>query len=173
MHVRTWADFRNLALASSVTTAPQQLPCHPGAVDVTETVLIDAPPERVWPVLVDVATWPEWTSSVRSARPLSPGPLTVGSRVRMHQPRLPKATWVVTELVEQDSFSWTSSTPGLRSVAEHRLTDLGGSTRVTLRFRQTGLLSGLASRRYGRLAAGYVATEAAGLKRHCEAMGAH
>ena len=137
-------------------------------MNVTETVFIDAPADRVWSVLVDVAEWPTWTSSVRSVRPLSPGPLAVGTRVQLHQPRLPKATWVVTELVDLASFSWTSRTPGLRSVGDHQLTDLGGSTRVTLRLRQTGWLSGLARILYGRLAAGYVSTEAAGLKRRCE-----
>lgn len=135
---------------------------------VTETVAIEAPTERVWSVLVDIPSWPSWTPSVRNARVITAGPLAEGSRVQLRQPRLPRATWVVTQLVEPASFTWTSRSPGLRSVAEHLLAEVDGSTRLTLRFRQSGALAGLASLVYGRLAAGYVAAEASGLKRRCE-----
>ena len=137
-------------------------------MEVHETVEIAAPPERVWQVLADVEAWPTWTESVRSARRLDGGPLAEGSRVELSQPRLPKATWVVTELVEGRSFSWSARGPGVVSLADHELEPVGAGTRVTLRFTQQGPLGGAVGKLAGGLVRRYVGMEAAGLKRHCE-----
>lgn len=137
-------------------------------MQVLETVQVAATPHRVWQVLVDVEQWPTWTGSVRAVRLLDPGTLAEGSRVELSQPRLPKAGWVVTELVEGRSFTWSSRAPGVVSTAEHRLEDTDGGTRVTLRLIQEGPLAGVLSVLAGARARRYVAMEAAGLRRRCE-----
>jgi hypothetical protein len=65
--------------------------------DFSITVDIPVPKPLVWSVTADVERWPEWTASVSRVKRLTSGPLQVGSRVRIHQPKLPPAYWRVTE----------------------------------------------------------------------------
>ena len=64
---------------------------------------IDAPPQAVWPVLSDVAHWPDWLPTVNTVERLDEGPMRIGSRARVTQPKLPKAEWEVTELEDGTS----------------------------------------------------------------------
>ena len=84
------------------------------------------------------------------------------ARVRVEQPRLPTATWEVTELEPGRSYTWASPAPGLQSVAWHAVEPLGaGRSRVTLGIRQTGPL-GVVATLMGPLTRRYVDTEIAG-----------
>ena len=98
-------------------------------VDVT--VDISAPPEVVWAVLSDVESWPTWTASITSIRLLGPDPLQVGSRVRIRQPRLPATVWTVSDFVEGERFSWTSTSPGVNTRASHRVVGTAEGSRAT------------------------------------------
>ena len=104
------------------------------------SVEIPAPPPLVWSVMADVERWPEWTASISRVKMLSPGPLRVGSRVRIHQPKLPPAWWCVTELNAGTSFTWISHAPGVRVMASHQTKAIADGTRVTLSIRYEGLL---------------------------------
>ena len=130
---------------------------------------VAAPAERVFAVYADVERWPDWTASTTEVRLLDPGPLAVGSRARVRQPRLPVATWVVTELVPGRSFTWVAQGPGLRTTGSHEVMprDDGGCT-VTATLDQEGLLGGVIGRLTKRRTVSYLAMEVNGLKRHCE-----
>ena len=63
-------------------------------------VTIAASPARVWAILTDVERLAPADPQVDTVERLEPGPLVVGSRTRLRQPRLPEAVWTVTELDE-------------------------------------------------------------------------
>ncbi len=133
------------------------------------SIMIDAAPERVWAVLTDVERWPEWTASMQKVVSEDKGPLAVGSKVRIKQPRVPAVTWEVSELEPGRSFTWTATAPGVTTVAEHRLAALGPSTvEVHLGIRRSGPLAGVVSAVSAALTRRYVAMEAKGLKERCE-----
>jgi uncharacterized membrane protein len=131
------------------------------------TVEIPAPPPPVWSVLADVERWPEWTASVARVKLLSPDPLQIGSRVRIHQPKLPPAFWRVTELNPGASFTWVSRAPGVRVTARHTVAAVVNGSYVTLSIHYEGLLGGLLARWVGNLNEEYLAVEASGLKARC------
>lgn len=138
-------------------------------MELSTSIEIAAPPARVWDVLVDVERWPEWTESVTSTTPLDDGPLAVGSRVEVSQPRIPTGTYTVTSLEHGTSFTWEQRQPGSVVVAHHDSTPLpGGGTRVELRVVMSGLLGGVVGRLYRRLTERYLGMEAAGLKARAE-----
>lgn len=129
---------------------------------------VAAPPERVWEVLVDVENWPRWTPSVTSATAVDEGPLRIGSRVRIKQPRLPATTWTVTELSPGESFTWIAAGPGFRTTASHRLRREEAGSVVTLMIDQDGLLGRLIGRVTVGLTNRYLTMEGNGLKSQSE-----
>ncbi len=140
-----------------------------GPVEQSVTIDVEAPVEQVWAVLREVGRWPEWAPTATSVRPLDDGPLTVGSRVRVEQPRIPPTEYVVTEFEPSRSFTWTATGPGVRTTARHLLEDLGtGGTRVTLVVEQAGPLGAVMGRIYRRLTDRYLTAEADGLKARSE-----
>ena len=146
--------------------AAQRRHFDPMRADIT--VDISAPPDVVWAVLSDVESWPEWTASVTSVRREDSGPLQVGSRVHLQQPRLPPTVWTVSELVDGDRFSWTARNPGVRTLASHRVVGRGDGSRATLSVDQGGPAGWLVGLLYGRLTRRYLRMEAAGLKQRAE-----
>ena len=132
------------------------------------TVTIDAPADDVWAVLTDVERWPEWTASMQRIERSRDGELAVGSTVRIKQPRVPATSWEVTELDPGRSFTWVATTPGVTTIAEHRLEPTPSGVAVHLGIRRSGPLAGLVDRLSARLTRRYVGMEAQGLKRRCE-----
>jgi uncharacterized membrane protein len=135
-----------------------------------DSIVVDAPPEVVWAVYTDVDRWPEWTASVTTARVDPPGPLAIGSRATIKQPRFPRVTWTVTELEPETVWIWANRSPGAATSAGHRLTALDdGRTRIDLWVDQRGVLGrpiGWLARRTTRR---YLRMEAEGLRNRSEA----
>lgn len=138
-------------------------------LDFRIQVEIEAPAGRVWAVMRDVERWPEWTPTVTSVRLLDRGPLTVGSRAIIRQPKLPPAKWRVTELDEPNrSFTWVSRGPGVRVIARHWVEACGEGSRATLSLRFAGVLAGFFAFVTRGLNDRYLALEAKGLKQRSE-----
>lgn len=132
-----------------------------------KTIHIDAPVDVVRDVVMDVGSWPRLTESVSTVELLDPGPLKVGSRVRIKQPRLPRTDWTVTE-VSEAGFTYEAKGPGVRTVARHEVTASGPGTVLRLVLDQAGPVGLL----IGRLGAGmtrrYLELEANGMKSGAE-----
>jgi uncharacterized protein YndB with AHSA1/START domain len=132
------------------------------------SVDIASDPAAVWAVYVDVERWPAWTDSVTSVERLDQGPIHVGSRTRVRQPRLPAAVWTVTAIEPGRSFTWEATGPGLRTVGTHVVEPTPTGARATARLEQLGRLGGLVGRLTKGLTESYLAMETAGLKARCE-----
>lgn len=129
---------------------------------------VDAPLQDAWTVLADVERWPEWTDSMSKVELLG-GPMAVGTKVRIKQPRLPAVEWEVTNLDPGRAFTWEATSPGTTTVADHRLTPDGpGRVTLTLCVQRSGPLAPVLDFVFGRLTRRYVEMEAQGFKRRCE-----
>jgi hypothetical protein len=134
------------------------------------SIEIDVPPAAVWGVIREVERWPEWTPSVTTVRRLDAGPLSVGSRVRLRQPRLPRADWRVTELEDGRGFTWVTRGAGVRVTARHWVEATPGGSRATLSVAFAGLFGGFVGRLTRNLNECYLRLEAEGLKRRSESL---
>ena len=132
------------------------------------TIDIAAPPERVWQVMSDTERWHEWTPSVTSVKLRDRGPLAVGSRAVIRQPRFPPALWKVSAIEPGRSFTWVSGAPGLRVVGHHSVEPLGSGSRAALSLTLHGLFGGLFGRLTKDITERYLAFEATGLKARSE-----
>jgi uncharacterized membrane protein len=132
-------------------------------------VEIFAPPERVWAVMLDVERWPEWTPTVTSAKRLEDGPLALGGRTKLVQPKLLPAVWRVTELDPRTGlFTWVTGRPGIKVTASHMVERTLDGSRVTNVLLYSGLLGALMARQLKQLNWDYLTAEAQGLKQRCE-----
>lgn len=134
------------------------------------SVTVAALPERVWAVLVDVERWPERIPTVDAVERLDAGPLAVGSRTRLQQPRLSEAVWTVTELSVGSSYTWQSSSPGVTVTATHVVEPHGDGSRLTLALTVSGPMSGIGWLMTRSLTTRYVETEAASIKKAAETL---
>jgi uncharacterized membrane protein len=132
------------------------------------SIEVRAPAQQVFDVYSDVERWPEWTDSVTSVQRLDTGPLRVGSRARISQPRLPTAEWEVVELVPGQSFSWTARGPGIRTTGHHLITSGDGPVTVTAALEQAGPLGPVLGLMTKGLTERYLQMEVRGLKARCE-----
>lgn len=137
--------------------------------DFSIEVEIHPPPPLVWEIMRDVERWPEWTPTVTSIRLLDRGPLTVGTRAIIRQPKLPPAKWRVTELdVARRTFTWISRGPGMSVIARHSVQACGNGSRATLSLRFSGLFAHPLAYVTRGLNHRYLALEANGLKQRSE-----
>ena len=140
-------------------------------LDFSIAVDINAAPDRVWAVMRDVESWPEWTPTVKKIRRLDKGSLAVGSRALIWQPKLPPAKWRVTELDDsRKSFTWETRGPGMRLQARHWVESAGNTSRATLSIQFSGLLGPLFARLTRNLNNRYLALEAKGLSERSEGL---
>ena len=142
---------------------------------LTDSIDIDAAPDIVWNVWRDVARWPEWTASIAKVDLLDSGPLRVGVRARIRQPKLPIAVWRVTSVNEPGTsddigFTWVSTSPGSRVTGDHRIEVNGSGSRAVLSVDFRGPLALIVAFLTRQLSLRYLRMEATGLKKRSEGL---
>ena len=135
---------------------------------IETTVDIAASPERVWSVMSEVLLMPTWSDSMTSVELDPPGPLAVGSKARIVQPKLSPATWVVTEVTAVRSFTWISTAMGATVTAFHTITPTSSGSSVTLAVEYDGGFSTAVAGLTRKITTKYLRMEAEGLKRASE-----
>ena len=143
------------------------MPPYVGCMRFEATIDVAASAQLLFEVYTDVERWPEWTASVTSVERLDQGPLSVGSRARIKQPRLPAAVWEVTEVVAGHSFTWMARVRGLslQAVMSSPRQPVGAG-QVTASLEQAGLLGPLLGFLTKQLTNRYLHIELRGLKAH-------
>lgn len=131
------------------------------------SISIDAPIEVVWSVFTDVERWPTWASSFTSVE-LVDGPMRLGAKARIRQPRLPTVVWEVTKWEPGRSWTWAATSPGARTEASHVLTRSSDGTVAEQSIVSSGPLGRVAAFVWRSLTRRYLALEAAGLKQRSE-----
>lgn len=137
-------------------------------MDIKHDLEIDAPVDRVWALTVDVEGWPDTTPTMTSVERLDDGPLGVGSRARVVQPRQRPSTWTVTRLEPKSVFEWQTKVGTVTMTGAHHLTAVGGGCRNHLSVELTGFGSGLVRRLVGKKIAEAIAIENQGFKTAAE-----
>jgi hypothetical protein len=128
---------------------------------IRATARSGATPDRLWSLASDVERWGDRLPTVDVVRPLDRGPTGVGSTFEVRQPGLPKAVWEVIDWQQQErSFTWVSSSPGIRSTAVHTVHEDDGGSRLDLSLEWSGPLARVLEALIGRKARGMVETEA-------------
>jgi ribosome-associated toxin RatA of RatAB toxin-antitoxin module len=135
---------------------------------------IEASVEQLWALTVDVERWPELSpTTMTSIERLDTGPMRVGSRARVVQPRQRPKIWTVTELVEHDTFAWQARVFGVAMTGRHHVVDLGdGRCRNELRLELAGFGAGLLGLVLGRTFQQVIDTENEGFRREAERLAA-
>lgn len=96
-------------------------------------------PAEVWSHMCELDRWAELLPTVTDiVRIGDSGPITVGSRFRVRQPRLATAEYEVTDWRPQHGFTWTANTGGVRTKASHELHPSGDGTRLELGIEWSG-----------------------------------
>ncbi|QJB70060.1 SRPBCC domain-containing protein [Parasphingorhabdus halotolerans] len=129
---------------------------------------IAASPSQIWSILIDFEKWPQWSDSFSALQRLDDGPVGLGSRIRIKQPRLFPRNWTITEWNPDNSFSWISKGGGVTSFANHWIE----TDRDVCTFHQSMNISGFLGRPTAILLKAticrYMDMEAAGLKDRSE-----
>jgi hypothetical protein len=125
----------------------------------------------LWRAVTDVTSWPDWTPTIDEVVLLD-GTLALGSDVRITQPKLRTLVYRVDDWQEGTLFTWTASTSGVRIRASHQVHPSVAGSRLRLTVDMTGPMAPLLAPLVGARTRRYADTEADGLRRFAERLGA-
>jgi hypothetical protein len=128
---------------------------------------IEAPPDAVWSTLLDVGSWPSWSSGVTKVE----GAARDREKVKVHSEVSPGRAFPVRVSIDGDQrvMTWTGGMPlGLfKGVRTFRVTPAGDACEFDVHEQFTGPLVGPMAKRMPDLQPSFDKF-ADGLKAHCE-----
>lgn len=131
---------------------------------------VNAAPEEIWRLYVDVEHWPDMSESTREVRRLDSGPFQLGSEAMVSQPGLPPTRWRVTDFDPGRSFTWETANTGLAtSVGWHTVEANGAGSVITIGLRVRGPLGAVTGALFGRRIQRSITMEMEGFRRTAEA----
>lgn len=91
------------------------------SVRIENGMAIDAPPEVVWAMTLDVESWPDHTPTMTRVERLEGGSIAIGSRARVAQPGQRAKVWTVDELDDGSTFAWSTRVMGATMRGRHAI----------------------------------------------------
>ena len=95
---------------------------------VEHELLIEATPEALWALTVDIEEWPTMFPTVTTVERLEDGPIVVGSTALIRQPGQRPRVWTVTEVDAPHRFVWSAPIGKAQMTACHDLTPVGAGS---------------------------------------------
>lgn len=111
------------------------------------TVVTRAETGRVWALLADIDSWPQWDPEVTWAR--LDAPLAAGATGTLKPARGPKARFVVTRAEAGRRLTDVTRLPFAKLEFDHLIEEAGAGTRLTHRVTISGALAPLFARLIG------------------------
>ena len=108
-------------------------------MQVEHRTIIAAPSDVIFEIYEDVANWHIWDPDTKQAT--LDGPLRVGAKGKLTPTKGNSVPMLVTEAVNNRSFTVESKIPLFRMVFEHELRPLQAGTEIVHRVTFSGLLS--------------------------------
>ena len=136
--------------------------------NIAESVIVAAPPDKVWDAVVDFEARPHWEPRVKEAQIIGGGPLQEGSRIRLKVDR-DRFTSTVVELRPEERLSLLVKGPGFRVNHIYELNAREDGTEVTMTGEYQGIIGKLAVRFMRGSVRRDLVDELAAIKRAAEA----
>jgi hypothetical protein len=139
---------------------------------IEATAHTSATPSQAWQVFSDVTAWPQMLPTFDAVEPADGATQrpAVDATYVIRQPRLPKASWMITDWRPDEAFTWVSVAPGIRTTGVHEVTGTpDGSTTIRVGIDWSGPMAWLPRLLYSRLARRYLETEVTTFARLAEA----
>src|SRR6201999_1210664 len=99
---------------SLLVFSTSQTPWMKRRIFIEKTTVIYARPRDIFRVLSNVEDWCQWTPSITGMSLLDSDIPAPGVRIKVLQPKLPPATWTITEVDRDRALVWEKASFGLR-----------------------------------------------------------
>ncbi|MCH8994725.1 MAG: SRPBCC family protein [Chloroflexi bacterium] len=137
---------------------------------ISYDVHIDAPPQQIWDVLLDIERWPEFAPQFKSIVREDKEPLAIGKKARVTPHGFFGSVWTVSNFEPGRSFEWESDMlPGVHMAGNHIVETDGEGSKVTMSLDSSGPLAPVIALALGRIFRRNTQQEVEGLKAHIEA----